>query len=261
MFEGKTALVTGSTRGIGFEIARAFAAGGANVVINGASDATKVEAARAAIAQENADVGVMGWRADVSEASEVEKMVAGATQRFGAVDILIVNAGVQHVAPLEEFPLEAWSRVLATNLSAAFYAMRAVLPQMKARKWGRIIAIASAHSTIASPFKSAYVAAKHGLAGLTKTAALETARDGITVNAIAPGYVWTELVERQIPATMSARGMTREDVIDKVLLAPQPTGRFVTPDQVAQFAVFLASDAGSAITGAVLPMDGGWTAH
>ncbi|MGE5388995.1 MAG: 3-hydroxybutyrate dehydrogenase [Hyphomicrobiales bacterium] len=261
MFEGKTALVTGSTRGIGFEIARAFAASGANVVVNGASDATLLEAARAAVARERLDVDVMGWRADVSDPAQVEKMVAAATERFGSIDILIVNAGVQHVAPLEEFPLEAWSRVLATNLSAAFYAMRAVLPQMKARKWGRVIAIASAHSTIASPFKSAYVAAKHGLAGLTKTAALETARDGITVNAIAPGYVWTELVERQIPATMSARGMTREDVIDKVLLAAQPTRRFVTPEQVAQFAVFLASDAASAITGAVLPMDGGWTAH
>jgi 3-hydroxybutyrate dehydrogenase len=264
MFEGKTALVTGSTRGIGFEIARAFAASGANVVVNGASDAAQVEAARAALAQDRdvgVNVGVLGWRADVSDPDQVEKMVAAATERFGSVDILIANAGVQHVAPIEDFPLEDWSRVLATNLSAPFYAMRAVLPQMKARRWGRIITIASAHATVASPFKSAYVAAKHGLAGLTKTAALETARDGITVNAIAPGYVWTELVERQIPATMAARGMTREEVIDKVLLAAQPTGRFVTPQDIAKFAMFLASDAASAITGTVLPMDGGWTAH
>jgi 3-hydroxybutyrate dehydrogenase len=260
MFQGKTALVTGSTRGIGFEIARAFAAQGANVVVNGASDAARVEAARAALAEQY-DVGLMAWRADVSRPEDVAEMVEAATQRFGAVDILITNAGVQHVSPIEDFPLDAWSHVLATNLSSAFYAMRAVLPQMKARQWGRIVAIASAHATVASPYKSAYVAAKHGLAGLTKTAALETARDGITVNAIAPGYVWTELVERQIPATMSARGMTREEVIDKVLLAAQPTRRFVTPQEVAQLAVFLASDAACGVTGAILPMDGGWTAQ
>jgi 3-hydroxybutyrate dehydrogenase len=260
MFQGKTALVTGSTRGIGFEIARAFAARGANVVVNGASDAAAVDAARAALAQDY-DVGVMGFRADVAQPDDVAAMVAAATQQFGSVDILVANAGVQHVAPIEEFPLEAWSRVLSTNLSSAFYAMRAVLPQMKARKWGRIISIGSAHGTIASPYKSAYVAAKHGLVGLTRTAALETARDGITVNAIAPGYVWTELVEKQIPATMAARGMTREEVIDKVLLAAQPTGRFVTPQEVADCAVFLASDAARAITGAILPMDGGWTAQ
>ncbi|MGJ0509112.1 MAG: 3-hydroxybutyrate dehydrogenase [Methylocystis sp.] len=260
MFAGKTALVTGSTRGIGFEIARAFAKSGANVVVNGASDAAQVEAARVALAQDH-DVGVMGWRADVANADEVEDMIAAATRRFGGVDILVANAGVQHVAPIEEFPIEAWSRVLATNLSSAFYAMRAVLPQMKSRKRGRIILIASAHATVASPFKSAYVAAKHGLAGLAKTAALETARDGITVNAIAPGYVWTELVDRQIPATMAARGMTREEVMDQVLLAAQPIRRFVTPQEVADLAVYLASDAASAITGAILPMDGGWTAQ
>lgn len=260
MFEGKTALVTGSTRGIGFEIARAFAARGANVVLNGASDAAAVEAARVALAQDH-KAAVMGWRADVSDPGAVEEMIAAATRRFGAVDILVANAGVQHVSPIENFPLEAWSRVLATNLSSAFYAMRAVLPQMKARQWGRIVTIASAHATVASPYKSAYVAAKHGLAGLTKAAALETARDGITVNAIAPGYVWTELVERQIPATMAARGMTREEVIDKVLLAAQPTGRFVAPQGVAELAVFLASDAASGVTGAILPMDGGWTAQ
>lgn len=260
MFAGKTALVTGSTRGLGLEIVRAFASKGANIVINGVSDAARVEAARSMLARDF-DVGVLGLRADVSRAEEVEAMIAAATERFGGVDILVANAGVQHVAPIEEFPLEEWSRVLATNLSSAFYAMRAVLPQMKARKWGRIILIASAHAIVASPFKSAYVAAKHGLAGLAKTAALEVARDGVTVNAIAPGYVWTDLVETQIPATMAARNMTREAVIDEVLLAAQPIGRFVTPQEIADFAVFLASDGGSAITGAILPMDGGWTAR
>lgn len=260
MCKGKTVLVTGSTRGIGYETARAFAAKGANVVVNGVSDAARVEAARSEIAREFG-VEALAWRADVSDPGEVEAMVAAACERFGGVDILVANAGVQHVAAIEEFPLEQWRRVIETNLSSAFYAMRAALPQMKARQWGRIVLIASAHSCVASPFKSAYVAAKHGLAGLAKTAALETAADGITVNAIAPGYVWTELVERQIPATMAARGMTREEVIGKVLLAAQPTRRFVTPQEVAAFAVFLASEEARAITGAVLPMDGGWTAQ
>ncbi|MEK4032873.1 3-hydroxybutyrate dehydrogenase [Methylocystis sp. IM3] len=260
MCKGKTVLVTGSTRGIGYETARAFAAKGADVVVNGVSDVARVEAVAAEIAREFG-VEALAWRADVSDPVEVAAMVAGACARFGGVDILVANAGVQHVAAIEDFPLEQWRRVIETNLSSAFYAMRAVLPQMKARQWGRIILIASAHSAVASPFKSAYVAAKHGLAGLARTAALETAAHGITVNAIAPGYVWTELVERQIPATMAARGMTREEVIDKVLLAAQPTRRFVTPQEVAAFAVFLASEEARAITGAVLPMDGGWTAQ
>ncbi|RTL83384.1 MAG: 3-hydroxybutyrate dehydrogenase [Hyphomicrobiales bacterium] len=260
MCKGKTVLVTGSTRGIGYATARAFAAKGADVVVNGVSDAARVEAVAAEIAREFG-VEALAWRADVSDPVEVAAMVAGACARFGGVDILVANAGVQHVAAIEDFPLEQWRRVIETNLSSAFYAMRAVLPQMKARQWGRIILIASAHSAVASPFKSAYVAAKHGLAGLARTAALETAAHGITVNAIAPGYVWTELVERQIPATMAARGMTREEVIDKVLLAAQPTRRFVTPQEVAAFAVFLASEEARAITGAVLPMDGGWTAQ
>jgi 3-hydroxybutyrate dehydrogenase len=260
MFKGKTALVTGSTRGIGFEIARAFAAKGANVVVNGAGDSARVSAAASEIAKEFG-VEALAWRADVSDPEEVDAMVAAARERFGVVDILVANAGVQHVAPIEDFPLQEWRRVLDTNLSSAFYALRAALPGMKARQWGRVILIASAHASIASPYKSAYVAAKHGLAGLAKTAALEVASHGITVNAIAPGYVWTELVERQIPATMAARGMTREEVIDKVLLAAQPTRRFVTPREVAAFAVFLASEEACAITGAILPMDGGWTAQ
>lgn len=260
MFTGKTVLVTGSTRGIGAATARAFAAKGANVVVNGVSDAARVEAVAAEIAREFG-VEALGWRADVSAPAEVEAMVAAAGARFGGVDILVANAGVQHVAPIEDFPLDAWRRVIETNLSSAFYALRAVLPGMKARHFGRVILIASAHATVASPFKSAYVAAKHGLAGLAKTAALETAGHGITVNAIAPGYVWTDLVERQIPATMAARGLSREEVIDKVLLAAQPTRRFVAPEEVAAFAVFLASEEARAVTGAILPMDGGWTAQ
>lgn len=260
MFTGKTVLVTGSTRGIGAATARAFAAKGANVVVNGVSDAARVEAVAAEIAREFG-VEALGWRADVSAPAEIEAMVAAAGARFGGVDILVANAGVQHVAPIEDFPLDAWRRVIETNLSSAFYALRAVLPGMKARHFGRVILIASAHATVASPFKSAYVAAKHGLAGLAKTAALETAGHGITVNAIAPGYVWTDLVERQIPATMAARGLSREEVIDKVLLAAQPTRRFVAPEEIAAFAVFLASEEARAVTGAILPMDGGWTAQ
>ncbi len=260
MGKGKTALVTGSTRGIGYEIARAFAKQGANVVLNGARDGARVEAVAAEIAREFG-VETLARRADVSQPDEVAAMVAGACEKFGGVDILVANAGVQHVAPIEDFPLDEWRRVIETNLSSAFYALRAVLPGMKAKNWGRVILIASAHASVASPYKSAYVAAKHGLAGLAKTAALEAAAHGITVNAIAPGYVWTELVERQIPATMEARGLSRVEVIEKVLLAAQPTRRFVTPQEVAAFAVFLASEEAAAITGAILPMDGGWTAQ
>jgi 3-hydroxybutyrate dehydrogenase len=256
----KTVLVTGSTRGIGHEIARAFAARGDNVVLNGASDARRVEAVAAEMAQQYG-VETLAAHADVSRPEDVEAMVARARERFGPVDVLVVNAGVQHVAPIEDFPIDQWRRVIETNLSSAFYALRAVLPGMKAKTWGRVILIASAHASVASPYKSAYVAAKHGLAGLAKTAALEVATHGITVNAIAPGYVWTELVERQIPATMAARGLSREEVIDKVLLAAQPTRRFVTPQQVAALAVFLASEDAAGVTGAVLPMDGGWTAQ
>jgi 3-hydroxybutyrate dehydrogenase len=256
----KTVLVTGSTRGIGYEIARAFATRGDNVVLNGASDAARVEAVAAEIAR---DFGVetLAAQADVSRPEEVEDMAARARERFGGVDILVANAGVQHVAPIEDFPIDQWRRVIETNLSSAFYALRAVLPGMKEKSWGRVILIASAHASVASPYKSAYVAAKHGLAGLAKTAALEVATHGITVNAIAPGYVWTELVERQIPATMAARGLSREEVIGNVLLAAQPTRQFVTPQQVAALAVFLTSEDAAAITGAVLPMDGGWTAQ
>ncbi len=255
----KTALITGSTSGIGLAIAQALAKEGANIVLNGFGDAAAIEAERAGI---EAQFGVKATYdgADMTNPAAIATMVAAAEARFGGVDILVNNAGIQHVAPIDEFPIEKWDQILAINLSSAFHAMRAAIPGMKSRQWGRIISTASAHSLVASPFKSAYVAAKHGLVGLTKTAALEVANSKITVNCISPGYVWTPLVERQIPDTMAARGMTKEQVINDVLLAAQPTKAFVTSDQVAAMAVFLCSDAASQITGANLSMDGGWTA-
>ena len=255
----KTALITGSTSGIGLAIAQALAKEGANLVLNGFGDAAAIEAERAGI---EAQFGVKATYdgADMTNPAAIATMVAAAEARFGGVDILVNNAGIQHVAPIDEFPIEKWDQILAINLSSAFHAMRAAIPGMKSRQWGRIISTASAHSLVASPFKSAYVAAKHGLVGLTKTAALEVANSKITVNCISPGYVWTPLVERQIPDTMAARGMTKEQVINDVLLAAQPTKAFVTSDQVAAMAVFLCSDAASQITGANLSMDGGWTA-
>ena len=260
MLGGKTAVVTGSTSGIGLAIARAYAEKGANVVINGFGAAEQIEEERAGIER---DFGVKAQYsgADMSDPAAIAQMIAEAEQTFGSVDILVNNAGIQFVSPIEEFPIEKWNAIIAINLSAAFHSIRAAAPGMKARKWGRVINTASAHALIASPFKSAYVAAKHGIAGLTKTAALEFARDGITVNAIAPGYVWTPLVEKQIPETMAARHMTREQVIQDVLLQAQPTKEFVTSEQVAALAVFLASEGAASITGAILPIDGGWTAH
>jgi len=260
MILGKTALVTGSTSGIGLAIARAFASQGANVVINGFGAAEEIEEERLGITR---DFGVKSiyCAADLASPQAIASMIVEAEETFGSVDILVNNAGIQYVAPLEEFPIEKWDAIIAINLSAAFHTIRAVAPGMKRRNWGRIINTASAHALVASPFKSAYVAAKHGIAGLTKTAALEFARDRITVNAIAPGYVWTPLVEQQIAPTMEARHMTREEVIHDVLLEAQPTKQFVTSEQVAALAVFLASDDASSITGAILPMDGGWTAH
>jgi 3-hydroxybutyrate dehydrogenase len=260
MLNGKVALVTGSTSGIGLAIARACAKAGANVVINGFGDAGAIEKERAGI---EADFGVKALYsgADMSKADEIAAMVAKAESDLGSVDILVNNAGIQFVAPIEEFPLEKWNQILSINLSAAFHAIRAAIPGMKARKWGRIINTASAHALVASPFKSAYVSAKHGIAGLTKTAALETATFGITANAICPGYVWTPLVEKQIPETMEARHMTREQVINDVLLHAQPTKAFVTVEEVADLAVFLASESARSITGAIIPIDGGWTAE
>jgi 3-hydroxybutyrate dehydrogenase len=256
----KTALVTGSTSGIGLAIARALAAEGANVVLNGFGDANAIEAARAEI-ESTYGVKARYSAADMSKPESITAMVREAEEAFGSVDVLVNNAGIQFVSPIEEFPSEKWEQIIAINLSSAFYAMHAAIPGMKARGWGRIINTASAHSLVASPFKSAYVAAKHGIAGLSKTAALELAPHKITVNCISPGYVWTPLVEAQIPDTMKARNLTKEQVIEDVLLKAQPTKEFVTVDQVAALAVFLCSDAASQITGANISMDGGWTAQ
>jgi 3-hydroxybutyrate dehydrogenase len=255
----RTALVTGSTSGIGLAYARALAAEGANVVINGFGDADAIEKERAAI-ETDFKVKARYSAANMMKPDEIAAMVAQAEKEFGAIDILVNNAGIQHVAPVDEFPIEKWDQIIAINLSSAFHATRAALPKMKAKGWGRIINTASAHAFVASPFKSAYVAAKHGIAGFTKTVALEVATNGITVNAIAPGYVWTPLVEKQIPDTMKARNMTKEQVINDVLLLAQPTKEFVTVEQVAALAVFLCTDAAKSITGTTLPMDGGWTA-
>ena len=260
MLKDKVALVTGSTSGIGLAIARAFAKEGANVVINGFGDAAAIEQERAGIESEFG-VKALYSGADMTKGAEIAAMVADAQKALGSVDILVNNAGIQFVSPIEEFPVEKWDQIIAINLSAAFHATRAALPGMKAKKWGRIINTASAHALVASPFKSAYVAAKHGIAGLTKTVALEGATFGITANAICPGYVWTPLVEHQIPETMEARHMTREQVINDVLLTAQPTKQFVTVEEVAAYAVFLASDAARSITGAILAIDGGWTAE
>jgi len=255
----RTAVVTGSTSGIGLAIARALAAEGANVVINGFGEAGEIESLRADI-ETRFGVRAHHSPADMTRPDQIAAMIAEARDAFGGVDILVNNAGVQFVAPIEDFPAEKWDQIIAINLSAAFHAMRAAVPGMKAAGWGRIISTASAHSLVASPFKAAYVAAKHGIAGLTKTVALELAAHGVTVNCISPGYVWTPLVENQIPATMAARGFTRDQVINEVLLAAQPTKQFVTPEEVAAFVVFLTSDAAKQITGANLSMDGGWTA-
>ena len=260
MLKGKSALVTGSTSGIGLGMARALAAEGANVTINGFGDKAAIEKERAGIEK---DFGVKAAYspADMSKGSEVADMVHTAEKTFGTLDVLINNAGIQYVSPIEDFPVEKWDQIIAIGLSAAFHAVRAAVPGMKARKWGRIISTASAHSLVASPFKVAYVSAKHGLAGLTKTVALETATFGITCNCISPGYVWTPLVENQIPDTMKARNMTAEQVKRDVLLAAQPTKEFVTIDEVASLAIYLCSDAAKAITGANLSIDGGWTAE
>ncbi len=256
----RAAAITGSTSGIGLAYARALAKEGANLVINGIMPPDEAEKLRADLAQEFG-VKVVFSPADMTKPAEIAAFIAEGEKAFGAIDILINNAGIQYVAPIDEFPLEKWDQIIAINLSSAFHTIRAALPKMKEKGWGRIINTASAHALVASPFKSAYVAAKHGIAGLTKTAALEVATKGITVNAIAPGYVWTPLVEKQIPDTMKVRGLTREQVINDVMLEGQPTKEFVTVEQVAALAVFLCTDGAKSITGATLPIDGGWTAE
>lgn len=260
MLNGKVAIVTGSTSGIGLAIARALAAEGCRIVLNGRRSGPDVEALQQEIAAATG-VEVTFQAADMSRPEDASALVAAIAERFGPADILVNNAGLQHVAAITEFPTDAWDLVLATNLSAAFHLTKAVLPAMKAKRWGRIINIASAHGLVASPFKAAYVAAKHGLLGLTKVVALEVAEDGITCNAICPGYVWTPMVAGQIDEQARLRGISREETIRDVILAPQPTGRFVEPDEVAALAVFLASDEARSITGAALPIEGGWTAR
>jgi 3-hydroxybutyrate dehydrogenase len=247
--QGKTALVTGSTSGIGLAIARALAGEGAKLILNGFGDAAE-------IAKLQAELGADYSGHDLTKPAEIEEMMAAA----GEIDILVNNAGTQHVAPIDQFPVDKWDLILALNLSAAFHTIRLALPAMKNKGWGRIINTASAHSLVASPNKSAYVAAKHGIAGLTKTVALEAAQAGVTCNCISPGYVWTSLVENQIPDTMASRNLTREQVINDVMLAAQPTKKFVTIDQVAALALFLCRDEAGSITGSNYSIDGGWTA-
>lgn len=253
ILEGKVALVTGSTSGIGLAIARALAAEGARLMINGFGDPAEIE-------RECSELGAIHDGADMSRPAEIEAMMKRCADDLGTPDILVNNAGIQHVSPVQDFPTDRWDAIIAINLSSAFHTTRLAVPAMKTKKWGRIINTASAHSVVASPNKSAYVAAKHGIAGFTKSVALEVATSGVTVNCISPGYVWTPLVERQIPDTMKTRGLTREQVVNDVLLAAQPTKRFVTPEEVAALALFLCRDEAASITGTNLSMDGGWTA-
>jgi 3-hydroxybutyrate dehydrogenase len=257
---GRAAIVTGSTSGIGLGIARAFAGAGMNVMLNGLGNNREIDETRLAL---EAEFGITAGysAADMSKPDQIVAMVQETRRVFGQVDVLVNNAGIQHVEAIETFPPTKWDAILAINLSSAFHSIRAAVPQMKERKWGRIINIASAHGLVASPYKSAYVAAKHGLLGLTKTVALETAEHGITANAICPGYVLTPLVQKQIPETAKARGISEEEVVRDVLLHAQPTRQFVTTEQIGALSVFLCSEAAASITGAALPVEGGWTAQ
>lgn len=260
MLKGKTAVVTGSTSGIGLGIAEGFAKEGVNLVLNGFGDATEIETIRAGLASKFG-IKVTYDGADMSKPEQIEAMMKKAAADFGGVDILVNNAGIQHVCPVEEFPTAKWDAIIAINLSSAFHTTKMAVSYMKSKGWGRIINIASAHAMVASPFKSAYVASKHGIMGFTKTVALEVAEKGVTCNAICPGYVLTPLVEKQIPDTAKARGMTIEQVKKDVLLAAQPTKQFVTTEQVAGTAIFLCSDSAASITGTNIMVEGGWTAH
>jgi 3-hydroxybutyrate dehydrogenase len=257
---GKVAIVTGSTSGIGLGIAQAFAEAGIHLMLNGFGDKAEIERTRMGF-EETHRIKTAYSAADMSRPADIVRMVEDARRLLGPVDVLVNNAGIQHVEAIETFPVAKWDAIIAINLSSAFHAMRAVLPDMKARKWGRIINMSSAHGLVASPFKSAYVAAKHGIVGLTKTVALETAEHGITVNAICPGYVLTPLVQKQIPETAKARGLTEEQVVKTVLLHAQPTRQFVTTEQIGALSVFLCGEAAASITGTALPIEGGWTAQ
>ena len=259
LLQGHVAIVTGSTSGIGQAMAKALAEQGANVVINGLGDPAKIEEERAEIAK-TYGVEIKYHGADMTKPDQIADMVDFAKREFGRLDLLLNNAGVQHVAPIEDFPIANWDQIIAINLSSAFHSIRAAVPIMKAQNRGRIVNLASAHALVASPFKSAYVASKHGVLGLTKTVALEVAEHGITCNAICPGYVKTPLVESQIADTAKARGMTPEQVMKDVILAAQPTKKFVEFSEIAGLLIYLATDAGASVNGAGLSIDGGWTA-
>lgn len=258
MLKGKTAVITGSTSGIGLGIARAFADAGINIVINGLGKPEEIEVLRKEIEGRGVKAHYIG--ADMTKPEQIKGMVEEAANVMGGVDIVVNNAGIQFVSPVDEFPPEKWDAIIGINLSAGFHVVRAALPLMKARGWGRVVNIASAHALVASPYKSAYVAAKHGVLGFTKSIALEVAQNNITCNAICPGYVWTALVEGQVKDTAKARGISEDEVIKNVLLAAQWTKKFVTIEQVAGLALFLCSDTAQNITGAAIPIDGGWTA-
>lgn len=259
MLKGKTAIVTGSTSGIGQGMAYALAKAGCNVMLNGLGDAAAIESERAKMERDTGSK-ILFNGADMTKPDQIEAMIKETKEKFGSLDIIVNNAGVQHVAPIDEFPPEKWDQIIAINLTSAFHMTRLALPYMKQAGWGRIVNLASAHALVASPYKSAYVAAKHGIAGLTKTVALEVAQQNITVNAICPGYVKTPLVDKQIGDQAKTRGISEEDVIKNVILGAQPTKKFTTVEDVGALAVFLCTDAAQNITGAILPIDGGWTA-